>query len=175
MGDIPKSFSSTYVILCVLSSTGTSCSSNSGQAGPLQSQNHTSNFIPLPTYIAPLLSKIRQIFQFKEHIIDESQKLLHIASRDMKNITYVVVHVRRTDYIGYLNRKFNASIVKPDYFLRHKNVFRNKYKPIIFVVVSDDPKWCERELRGDDVVVMKTNPPVQELAIISACNHSIID
>ena len=98
------------------------------------------NFIPLPTYIALLLSEIRQIFQFNEHIIDESQKLLHITSRGMKNITYVGVHVRRTDYIGYLKRKFNACVVKPDYFLKHMNVFRNKYKPLMSVVVSDDPK-----------------------------------
>ena len=133
------------------------------------------NYIPLPTYIAPLLSEIRQIFQFNEHIIDESQKLLHIASRGMKNITYVGVHVRRTDYMGYLKRKFKTSPVKPDYFLRHMNVFRNKYKPIIFVVVSDDPKWCERELRGDDIVMMKTKSPVQDLSIMAECNHSIID
>jgi galactoside 2-L-fucosyltransferase 1/2 len=133
------------------------------------------NYIQLPTYIAPLLGEIRQIFQFKEHIEDESQRLLHRASRGMKNITYVGVHVRRTDYIGYLKRKFNASPVKPDYFLRHMNVFRNKYQRVMFVVVSDDPKWCERELRGDDVVVMQTDSPVQDLAVMSACNHSVID
>jgi galactoside 2-L-fucosyltransferase 1/2 len=92
----------------------------------------------------------------------------------MKNITYVGVHVRRTDYIGYLKRKFNASAVKPDYFLRQMNVFRNKYKQIMFVVVSDDPMWCERELSGDDVV-MKTKSSVQDLAVMAACNHSIID
>jgi galactoside 2-L-fucosyltransferase 1/2 len=131
--------------------------------------------IQLPKYVAPLLSEIRQIFKFNEHIIDESQRLLHGASRGMKNITYVGVHVRRTDYIGYLKRKFKTSPVNPDYFLRHMNVFRNKYKPIMFVVVSDDPEWCERELRGDDVVVMKTNSPVQDLAVMAACNHSIID
>jgi len=45
----------------------------------------------------------------------------------------------------------------------------------MFVVVSDDTKWCERELRGDDVVVIKTNAPAQDLAIMAACNHSIID
>jgi galactoside 2-L-fucosyltransferase 1/2 len=83
--------------------------------------------VQFPTYIATLLSEIRQIFQFKEHIIDESQRLLHGASKGMKNITYVGVHVRRADYIGYLKRKFNASAVKPDYFLSHMNVFRNKY------------------------------------------------
>ena len=131
--------------------------------------------VQLPTYIAPLLNEIRQIFQFKEHIIDESQRLLHSASRGMKNITYVGVHVRRTDYIKYVKDKFNTSAVKPDYFLRHMNVFRNKYQRVMFVVVSDDPKWCERELRGDDIVVIKTNSPVLDLAIMAACNHSIID
>ena len=133
------------------------------------------DYIQLPTYIAPFVSEIRQIFQFKEHIIDKSQKLLHTASRGMKNITYVGVHVRRTDYIGYIKRKYNASPVKPDYFLRHMNVFRNKYRRVMFVVLSDDPQWCERELRGDDVVVIKTNSAVQDLAMMAACNHSILD
>ena len=133
------------------------------------------NYIQQPKYIAPLLGEIRQIFQFNEHIIDESQKLLHSASRGMENITYVGVHVRRTDFVQYLKWRFNTSLVTPDYFLKQMNVFRNKYKPIIFVVLSDDPQWCERELRGDDVVVMKINSPAQDLAIMAACNHSIID
>jgi galactoside 2-L-fucosyltransferase 1/2 len=45
----------------------------------------------------------------------------------------------------------------------------------MLVVVSDDPVWCERELHGDDVVVMRNNSPAQELAIMAARNHSIID
>jgi galactoside 2-L-fucosyltransferase 1/2 len=134
-----------------------------------------SNYVQLPTYFAPILGEVRQIFQFKDHIIDESQRLLHSASKGMKAVTYVGVHVRRTDYIGYLKRKYNASAVKPDYFLRQMNVFRNKYQRVLFVLVSDDPKWCERELRGGNVVVMKTNSPAQDLAIMAACNHSIID
>jgi len=92
----------------------------------------------------------------------------------MKNITYVGVHVRRTDYIGYLKRKYNASPVNPDYFLRQMNVFRNKYKPIMFFVVSDDPVWFELELGGDGVVVMKTKSPAKDPAIMAGCNHSII-
>jgi galactoside 2-L-fucosyltransferase 1/2 len=131
--------------------------------------------VQLPTYIAPLLSEVRQIFQFKQHIIDESQRLLHIASKGMKAVTYVGVHVRRTDYIIYLKSKYNASPATPDYFIRQMNVFRNKYQRVLFVVVSDDPKWCEREFRGDDIVVMKPNSPSQDLAIMAACNHSIID
>ena len=129
----------------------------------------------LPKCIAPLLSEVRKIFKFKEHIVEESQRLLHNASKGVKNITYVGVHVRRTDYIAYLKRKYDTSPVKPNYFRRQMNVFWNNYKTIIFVVVSDDPKWCERELNGDDVVVMRNKSPEQDLAIMAACNHSIID
>ena len=128
-----------------------------------------------PKYIAPVVSEVRQIFQFKEHIVDESQRLLHSASKGVKNITYVGVHVRRMDYKKHLKLLFNASMAKADFFLRQMSLLRNKYKPVMFVVVSDDPEWCERELHGDDVVVMKTNSPVQDLAIMAACNHSIID
>jgi len=132
-------------------------------------------YAQLPKYIAPVVSEVRQIFQFKEHIVDESQRLLHSASKGVKNITYVGVHVRRMDYKKHLKLLFNASMAKADFFLRQMSLLRNKYKPVMFVVVSDDPEWCERELHGDDVVVMKTNSPVQDLAIMAACNHSIID
>jgi galactoside 2-L-fucosyltransferase 1/2 len=65
--------------------------------------------------------------------------------------------------------------VKPDFFLRQTNLLRNKYKPIMFVVVSDVPVWCERELHGDDVVVMRNKSSAQDLAIMAACNHSIME
>ncbi|GFG32822.1 hypothetical protein Cfor_07352 [Coptotermes formosanus] len=107
--------------------------------------------------------------------MDESQRFLHSASRRVKNITYVGVHVRRTDYEGHLKKYFKVSAVKPDFFPRQMNVLRNKYKPVMFVVVSDDPEWCERELGDDDVVVMRNNSPAQDLAIMAACNHSIVD
>jgi galactoside 2-L-fucosyltransferase 1/2 len=132
-------------------------------------------FAQIPKYIAHLLSEVRKIFQFKKHIVDESQRILHISSKGVKNITYVGVHVRRTDYKIFLKLMYNAAAAKPGFFRRQMNLLRNKYKPIMFLVVSDDPKWCERELHGDDVVVMRNNSPGQDLAIMAACNHSIID
>ena len=132
-------------------------------------------YAQIPKYIAPLVSEVRQIFQFKEHLVEESQRLLHNASKGVKNITYVGVHVRRTDYNKHLKLLYHAIMVKPDFFVRQMNLLRNKYKPIMFVVVSDDPEWCERELRCDDVVVIRNNSPEQDLAIMAACSHSIID
>ena len=133
------------------------------------------SYAQIPKYIAPLVSEVQQIFQFKEHIVEESQRILHSVSKGVRNITYVGVHVRRTDYNGHLTLLYLASMVKPNFFLRQMNVLRNKYKPIMFVVLSDDPEWCERELHGDDVVVIRNKSPEQDLAIMAACNHSIID
>jgi len=132
-------------------------------------------YAQIPKYIAPLVSEVREIFQFKEHIVDKSQRLLHDATKGVKNITYVGVHVRRMDYKEHLKLLYHVSMVKPDFFLRQMNLLRNKYKPIMFVVLSDDPKWCESVFHGDDVVVMRNNSPEQDLAIMAACNHSIID
>lgn len=133
------------------------------------------NYVQLPEYVVPLLNDVKQIFRFKEHIVKESQRLLQKASNGVKNVVYVGVHVRRTDYREYLKRKYKASLVKSEFFLRQMNYFRNKYKSVMFVVVSDEPKWCEDKLAGDDVVVMRNNSPEQDLAIMAACNHSIID
>ncbi|GFG40080.1 hypothetical protein Cfor_05452, partial [Coptotermes formosanus] len=66
-------------------------------------------YAQLPIYIAPVVKEVRQMFQFKEHLVDESQRLLHNASRGVKNITYVGVHVRRTDYEGHLKKYFKVS------------------------------------------------------------------
>jgi galactoside 2-L-fucosyltransferase 1/2 len=132
-------------------------------------------YAQIPKYIAPLVKEIPQIFQFKKCLVDESQRLLLSASNGVKNITYVGVHVRRKDYENHLNVLYHASMAKPDFFLRQMNLLRNKYKPILFVVMSDDTEWCESELHGNDVVVMKNNSAEQDLAIMAACNHSIID
>jgi galactoside 2-L-fucosyltransferase 1/2 len=98
--------------------------------------SHESILLPdyaqLSLYIATLVSEVRHRFQFKEHIVDESQRLLHNALKGVNDITYVGVHVRRTDYNKHLKSLYNASMVKPDFFLRQMNVLRNKYKPIMF-------------------------------------------
>jgi galactoside 2-L-fucosyltransferase 1/2 len=133
------------------------------------------SYAQMPEYIVPFLNEVQQIFKFKKHIAEESQRLLEEVSKRVKNVTYVGVHVRRTDYKIHLKKLHKASLVKPDYFLRQMDYFRSNYKAVIFVVVSDEPEWCKHELHGDNVVVMKTNSPAQDLAIMAACNHSIID
>ena len=133
----------------------------------------------MPICIAPIFSDVGQIFQFKERIVEESQRLLRIASKGVKNITWCGGSCQKNrlqqTFEVAVSCHYGETMVKPDFFLRQMNVFRNKYKPVMFVVVSDDTEWCERELHGDDVVVIRNKSPEQDLAIMAACKHSIID
>ena len=85
------------------------------------------------------------------------------------------VHVRRTDYNSYLKRKLNVTLVTEDFFVRQMDYFRKKYVNTLFVVVSDDPDWCERKLNLSDTVVLRGNSPEQDLSVMAQCNHSIFD
>jgi hypothetical protein len=38
-------------------------------------------YAQLPKYIAPLVREVREMFQFKENVVNESQKILHTASK----------------------------------------------------------------------------------------------
>lgn len=96
-------------------------------------------------------------------------------------MTFVGVHVRRTDYISYLWRTRHASLADESYYKQAMNYFRAKYKPVLFIIVSDDVVWCRDRLTDDDAVVgskWTTSSSLsagQDLATLAACNHSIID
>jgi galactoside 2-L-fucosyltransferase 1/2 len=44
----------------------------------------------------------------------------------------------------------------------------------LFVIVSDDPKWCRQHLGATDVVIASKSAE-HDLALLSSCNHTIID
>ena len=52
---------------------------------------------------------------------------------------------------------------------------RAKHGSVMFLVVSDDPDWCRRELRGPDIVVVAGNSGAVDLAIMSICQAAIVD
>lgn len=58
--------------------------------------------------------------------------------------------------------------------------FSNKYNNVIFVVASDSIDWCKYNLnskihRMSLISDIKARGPGQDLAVLAACNHSIID
>ncbi|KAJ8881662.1 hypothetical protein PR048_018148 [Dryococelus australis] len=126
---------------------------------------------------------IRHEFRFHDKLCETSRRVLESAGQFVNGTlaTYVGIHVRRTDYRDYLWRTRRIFLAGAEYFLNAMEYFRAKYgKNVVFLVVSDDPAWCQRNLvggSGDVFVVSKSgvSSPGQDLAIMAACNHSIID
>ncbi|KAK7873961.1 hypothetical protein R5R35_012970 [Gryllus longicercus] len=147
-------------------------------------------FAVLPELVLSWADDIRLEFKFKRKLAETSQRVLQMAAGRVANgsgadaaapATFVGIHVRRTDYQNYLWRTRRAFLADAGYFLSAMDYFRSKYGAnVAFLVVSDDPTWCRHHLVGDhtDVFVVSkagVTSPGQDLAIMAACNHSIID
>ncbi|KAL0270143.1 UNVERIFIED_CONTAM: hypothetical protein PYX00_007639 [Menopon gallinae] len=137
-------------------------------------------FVVLPEVVLTWVNDIRHEFRFRKKLIETADRILREAADDRPNATFVGVHVRRTDYIYYLWKTRRAVVADEEFFAQAMNYFRSKYRNTVFVVVSDDPVWCKIHLSGVDGDVFIASKagvtgPGQDLATMSACNHSIID
>ncbi|XP_067130356.1 galactoside alpha-(1,2)-fucosyltransferase 2-like [Centruroides vittatus] len=128
------------------------------------------------TFFDHIRDEIRKEFQFKESIISYAQTYLHsLKNVTRKDVTFVGVHVRRTDYCKWL-QIFYGRQVNMMYFKQAIEYFQLKYSRVIFVVVSDDKEWCKRKLGTWPNVFVGPEPtnPAYDMAIMSQCNHTIM-
>jgi len=140
-------------------------------------------FAVLPDLVLTWADDIRHEFRFKRRLVEASQRVLETANHLLNStaLVYVGIHVRRTDYRDYLWRTRGMLLAGEDFFIEAMNYFRKKFSGnVAFLVVSDDPGWCQRNLLksySDVFVVSKggVTSPGQDLAVMAACNHSIID
>lgn len=151
--------------------------------------------IILPMYIVliePVLATMKTLkkeMKYKDSLVQSAQNVIKTKTRDflLKNnvqqtkITYVGVHVRRTDYKIYLPSKYNMTAVGPDFYLKAMTYFRERRPDLgrpIFLVVSDDVLWVQKHLIRNDVFVVSrggVEHPEHDLVLLSLCNHSIVD
>lgn len=109
-------------------------------------------------------------------------------SRD--EVTFVGVHIRRTDYISYLNNSLRASPLERDWYDRAMAEMRRlildsaSVPRIYFIIISDEPEWVQRRFGGRKDIFLPRHQEkglswamqaALDLSILSRCNHSIID
>lgn len=135
------------------------------------------------------MDEVKKELQYNKEWIDYSYKTfkeikstyLDRIQIDVGNIIFVGIHVRRTDYISYLRRAEKRDGVGADYFKTAIQYFRDnksKFGTPIFVVVSDEKDWVQHHLVADDVFIAASGDleyATSDLALLSLCNHSIID
>ncbi|XP_056631621.1 galactoside 2-alpha-L-fucosyltransferase Sec1-like [Diorhabda sublineata] len=140
-------------------------------------------YITSPELISTWVQDITQEFSIKKSLLDKSHRILQAAVKcvNISVKTFIGVHVRRTDYVSYIKRKYNAEPVDSKFFLKAMDMFEKKYPDSIFIIVSDDPKWCWKEFKfkKNAYVVGKyhggSSTPALDLTILASCNHTIFD
>ncbi|KAI4493223.1 hypothetical protein M0802_009511 [Mischocyttarus mexicanus] len=128
------------------------------------------------------LDDVRREFTFKASLRAYANTVLRdVADKfNLSQPTYVSVHVRRTDYVDYLWQKLKVRPAPISYYFAAMDYFIGKYDNVLFVVTSDNIAWCKYNLRSKRhrisfVSEADGKGPGKDLAVLSVCNHSIID
>ena len=99
-------------------------------------------------------------FTLKQHFIDAAKKTFDKILGDFKkkrkkgkskkkmksDLTVVGIHSRRTDHLAFEAEK-NYVPLKPSYFLKAMDIFREHFKNVVFLYISDDFKWGKENLQ----------------------------
>ena len=100
-----------------------------------------------------------------------------------REIIFVGVHIRRTDYLEHVKKHYLGHIASTKFYTDAMDIFRQKFRwqKCDFIIVSDDIKWSEKHLSGlPDVYFAKNCPRKKKVdsvgfdfGILVSCNHSI--
>ncbi|KAJ1131527.1 hypothetical protein NDU88_009863 [Pleurodeles waltl] len=131
------------------------------------------------TFYHHIRDEIRREFTFHDSINKEVNEYLEELRGSQKNVTYVGVHVRRGDYVVVMQRDRKGVVADKGYMDKAMAYFRSKYQKTIFVVASNDMKWCKVNIdasKGDVYFSGDGNEaqPKRDFAILAHCNHTIM-
>ncbi|KAJ8888817.1 hypothetical protein PR048_008311 [Dryococelus australis] len=142
-------------------------------------------FLPIypfyETFVLQWVDELRRVFTFHDELLQASHDTLRSIGNSSGATTYVGVHVRRTDYGHHLWIRGREHLASSKFFLDAMAYFKAKYRDdVVFVVTSDDPIWCQQNLAkgSSDVFIAGgsgLSTPEKDLALMAACNHSILD
>ncbi|XP_042237443.1 galactoside alpha-(1,2)-fucosyltransferase 1-like [Homarus americanus] len=145
---------------------------------PLNESVYVSDYPCPPDILFPLRDQFRQELVFKKELTDKARQKIAEGIKALgiytnKNITKVTVHVRRTDYIEHIKSRYQLTPLDKLYFQRAFDFFRKKVPYPVFLVTSDDPKWCKENLIDKDVAFVGSSMEV-DLTLLSLGDHHII-
>lgn len=136
--------------------------------------------------VAGFSNVLRREFRFKEEFTKYAQDLINqvnLARESSKEVVFVGLHARRTDYKKYSKTVLKKNIVGKSYYLNAMDSFREDFpsQSVLFLAVSDDLEWVRRSLGSSPGLVLAgsqdhdTDTRVgHDLALLANCNHTII-
>ena len=139
---------------------------------------------------------------FRDNLKEKIDKRLGDIAKEYYNkrpndITYVGIHIRRTDYLKFAKEKYGFDPLTKEYFNDAMEYFKEEYKNCMFIVASDDIKWAKKNLDKENNNIYFSDqdpkfhkpPPGAEyiyeimdndlskaaydFALLTSCNHTI--
>jgi len=114
----------------------------------------------------PSIEKLRHAFRIRADVQARVEETWSSLDTDRPVVGF---HVRRGDSAGSTHWITLADV---GYYPRAMDQFSD-LDPL-FLVVSDDPEWCEANLRAPNVVVAQRDTPAMHLALLARCDHLIL-
>ena len=125
------------------------------------------HYAPIPYRPNLNLSGYFQSYKYFEDYQDVIHNLLTPKIGFGIKYGYTSVHIRKGDYINLANAYEQLDI---SYYRKAMGVIGSKY----YMVFSDDIKWCKENLTGDNIEYSEGKSAVEDLALMSSCEHQII-
>ncbi len=158
------------------------------------------NTVGFTGYMESVVPELKQTLILREFFRNEAQKRLSKVADDFRSrkkkkkkkrkgsLTFVGVHVRKTDFDALVVKAYNMPPLTPSYYFKAIDLYRDgEFENPVFVIVTDDHKWVQ-----DNIVpkAERTSVPVfvvgqdgspndefaigTDLATLAACNHTVL-
>ena len=124
--------------------------------------------------------RIKEQFKFDPGIQGQANEFIQGAGRshcnDNDSCTFVGIQVKRGNYLDTRQKELGYTVATDSYFKNAMDHFVKRYGSVVFIVESDDVQWSRTHVAhgGLGVVHATSGLAYLDLAILSACNHSII-
>lgn len=124
-------------------------------------------------YFNEAQSFIRETFETKSNFFISAESFTRLHR--LKFTTLVAIHIRRQDMT--LQSSIKRGYITPgvDYIFKAMTYFQKTTRgSVLFVVISDDIKWCKNNVKGENITYSPFHDIGCDVALMSSCDHVII-
>jgi hypothetical protein len=125
-------------------------------------------------YFKPIEEIIRRDIQLKLPLTPGYQAL----AKQVQSTESISIHVRRGDYVQNPRTNSVHGTCSIEYYQRAVDMIQSQVTTPFFYIFSDDPEWVQNniQLQSPSILVQEDgeNSDVQQLHLMSLCNHHII-
>ncbi|KAG9470322.1 hypothetical protein GDO78_018170 [Eleutherodactylus coqui] len=131
------------------------------------------------TFYEDVKHEILREFTFLDYFKEEANNYLFKLREGHGNVTFVVVHIRRGDYLTIMPNVWKGVVADKQYLQTAMNYFQDKYQNPLFIVTSNGMDWCKENINTElgDVYFSedgKESSPIHDFALLAHCNHTIM-